>query len=161
MQEWAAAQMTPPDGGPLYAALRQRLNIDWGTDIFETNPVSKVKAPKRITLRRLDSCVLSWNELSETLNTSSRTVKSSTYAVDFRRMKPQSIFVTGGNNVDFPNSDKTAITSSLVVQVDYAYVGRWQLFKPLFAWMPAPSFAEANGLLASLRDIVKSCQPRP
>jgi tetratricopeptide (TPR) repeat protein len=156
-QEWAAAQLTPPEGGPLYAALRKRLNQDWDTDVYETNPVSNVKSRKRVTLRRLDSCVLAWNELSETLNTSSKIIKSFTYTVNLGRINSQTVSLTGGNNIHFPNPDQAAVTSSLVVQVDYAYSGPWRSTNPLFALLPAPKFAEANGLLAPIREIINSC----
>src|SRR5207244_2350004 len=120
-----------------------------------------VRSRTRVKLRRLDSCVLSWNELTETLNTSSKIVKSFTYTVNLGQIKTQAVFLTGGNNVDFPNPDRIAVTSSLVLQVDYAYNGPWQSSRPLFALMPAGTLAEANALLAPIREIVNSCQPHP
>jgi tetratricopeptide (TPR) repeat protein len=157
VQEWAAAQLAPPDGGPLYAAMRSRLNLDWAADSIQTNPVSNVQSRTRVTLRRLDSCVLSWNVLNESLNTASQTVKSFTYTVDLRRMRPQDIYLFGGNIVDLSNTDRESITSSLVVQVNYKYLGSWQSYEPLFTQMSFATFAEATAVVGSIRDIVNSC----
>jgi tetratricopeptide (TPR) repeat protein len=157
-QEWAAEQLQPPDGGTLYATLRDRLMHDWAADFEQTNPVSNVRSRTRLTLHRLDSCILSWNALTEALNTPKPVVKSFTYTVDLRRMRPQDISVTGGSQIDFSNASHDAVTSSLVVQIDYAYNGRWQQTHPLFALLQVPSFPEANALVPLFRNLVNSCQ---
>jgi tetratricopeptide (TPR) repeat protein len=158
VQEWAAAQLTPPDGGALYAALRARLTQDWAGDFNQTNPISNVQSRTRVTLRRLDSCILSWNELTETLNTAQQTTKSSTNTVDLRRIKPQNVSVIGGNKVSLSDPDKAAITNTLVVQVQYKYLGQWRPTKPLFAQLPVADLVEAGALVAPIRTIVSSCQ---
>jgi tetratricopeptide (TPR) repeat protein len=156
-QEWAAEQMRPPDGGPLYATLRNRLMNDWAADFEQTNPISNVRSRTRVTLRRLDSCVLSWNTLTEALNTPTQGMKSFTETVDLRRIRPHDIFVTGGNQINFSNtSSRDAITESLVVQINYLYNPVLRT-RPMFAWMQAPSFPEANALVPLLRDLVNSC----
>jgi tetratricopeptide (TPR) repeat protein len=158
VQQWAAEQMRPPDGGPVYATVRDRLISDWVVDFDDTNPISNVRSRTRLTLRRLDSCMLSWNARTEALNTSSPTVKSFTDTVDLRRIKPQDISLTGGNQVALSNSNRDAIKSSLVVQVDYAYVGKWNQTQPLFALLRAPTYQEADALVPLLRNLANSCQ---
>lgn len=158
VQQWAAQQMQPADGGPTYATLRDRLINDWQQDLNDTNPVSNVRSRTHLTLRRLDSCVLSWNARTETLNTSSPTIKSSTDTVDLRRVKSQDISLTGGNQVALSNSTRDAIKSSLVVQVDYAYVGKWNQTQPLFALLRLPTYQEADAMVPLLRNLANSCQ---
>lgn len=141
------------------APLRDRLINDWIADFDLTNPVSNVRSRTRLTLRRLDSCVLSWNSQTETLNTASPVVKSFTYTVDLRRMKSQGVTVTGGGQLDFSNTTRDAVTSSFVFQVNYRYNGG-QENRPSFALLQAPSFPEANALVPLLRSLVNSCQAR-
>jgi tetratricopeptide (TPR) repeat protein len=158
-EEWAAQQMRPPDGGPFYAMMRDRLLNDWTADFELTNPVSHVRSRTRLTLRRLDSCVLSWNALTETLNTRSPVVKSFTETVNLKLMRLQDIGVAGGGQVNFSNNaTKDAVTESFVVQVDYAYQLQWHRWHPLFAMLQSPSFQEANALVPLLRNLVNSCQ---
>jgi hypothetical protein len=66
--------------------------------------------------------------------------------------------VTGGNQVSLSNSNRDAIKSSLVVQVDYAYVGKWNQTQPLFALLRAPTYQEADALVPLLRNLANSCQ---
>jgi tetratricopeptide (TPR) repeat protein len=158
VHEWAADQLTPPDGGALYAAMRTRVTQDWAADFDQTNPISNVRTRTRVTLRRLDSCVLSWNELTETLNTAQQTMKSSTNTVDLRRLKPQNVSLIGGTMVSLSDPDRVSITSSFVARVQFKYPGRWMSSRPLFAQLPFATPAEASALVGPIRSIVSSCQ---
>jgi hypothetical protein len=155
VQEWAAAQITPPDGGGLYADLRGRLNEDWALDIDETNPVSNVKSRTHFELRRLDSCVLSWNESSNVLNTGMQTLKSFTHTVNLSLIGPDSV-TSFGDKINFKPQNKAALTDTLLVQVQYAYQPL-NVAHPLFAMLPVGSVAEVNRLLAPIRAIVNAC----
>jgi tetratricopeptide (TPR) repeat protein len=154
-QEWAASQITPPDGGSLYADLRGRLNADWAADIVETNPVSNVKSRTHFELRRLDSCVLSWNESSNVLNTGMQTLKSFTRTVNLSLISPESV-TSFGDKINFKPPNKAALTSTLLVQVQYAYQPL-NVVHPLFVMLPVGSVEETNRLLASIRTIVSAC----
>jgi len=155
VQEWAATQITPPDGGALYADLRGRLNEDWALDIDETNPVSNVKSRTHFELRRLDSCVLSWNESSNVLNTGMQTLKSFTHTVNLSLISPDSV-TSFGDKINFKPPNKAALTDTLLVQVQYAYQPL-STMHPLFAMLPVGSVAEVNRLLTPMRAIVSAC----
>ena len=66
--------------------------------------------------------------------------------------------MTDSNQVNPSNTSPDAITSSLVVQIDYACGERWQQTRPLFALPLAPSFPEANALAPLLRNLVDSAR---
>jgi len=159
VQEWAAQQLQAPDGGAAYALLRSRLLNDWAGDFEQTNPVSNVRKRTHLTLRRLDSCVLSWNTLTESLNTSSPGITSVTDTINLQRMRQQDIQEAGGGGVILHNgADHQAVTESFIVQIDYAYQLHWKQWRPLFAILQSPSFQEANALIPLLRDVTTSCQ---
>src|SRR5262249_50736017 len=128
------------------------------TDSELTNPVSNVHTRTHVTLRRLDSCVLSWNTRTESLNTADRAVQSVTDTVDLRRMMPEDIRPVVGKVGFSNNQTHDAVTESIVVQRNYAYQMQWQQWHPLFAQMQAPTLAEANALVPILRNLVNSCR---
>jgi tetratricopeptide (TPR) repeat protein len=155
VQEWAAAQIAPPDGGSLYADLRSRLNADWAADIDETNPVSNVKSRTHFELRRLDTCVLSWNESSNMLNTGAQTLRSFTYTVNLDQITPD-VVTSWGTKINFKPPNKAALTSTLLIQYQYAYQPL-NVSHPLFVMLPVGSVAETNSALASILTIISAC----
>jgi len=152
-QEWAANQMRPPDGGYIYVGLQKMLMNDWAEDSEQT-----VSSRTHLTLRRLDTCVLSWNELTEALNGPVPRVESLTYTVNLQRIKQQDISATG-NQVKFSNTgNQDAVTRLRVVQVNYVFSGRWRQTKPAFAPMKVPTNSEANTLSELFRALAEFCQ---
>jgi hypothetical protein len=73
-------------------------------------------------------------------------------------MKPANISVTGGNQVNLSNSAQDAVTSSLVVQVNYAYNLHWSQTRPLFALLQTSNFSDANLVGVDLREVASACQ---
>jgi hypothetical protein len=119
---------------------------------------------KHFALGRLDSCVLSWNELQETQNVPNRTEYSYTYTVSLGRIGPDQ--VTSGLGITFRNPNTTpAVTMEMLAwqnDVGYRYTGltgQWRRFNWLFASFYVPSNAEAI-ILQRLREIIDTCRPK-
>lgn len=144
VQDWAASQLAPPDGGPAYASLRARLLSNWARNSSQGGD---------ITLVRLDHCTLSWASRSVT----NQYIQTFSATVLLNQMQPQNITNNNGYLI-LKDSQKVAIATMSTVRFPSGTTHPPAKFQSELAGFGGLSSNEqAEAALTELREIVRSC----
>jgi tetratricopeptide (TPR) repeat protein len=162
-EEFAVVALTPPDGGPAYARLRQHLLSDWSVTWAQTHADGYYRT--HWTLGRLDDCVLSWTENREATHSGQWTVEVHGITIHLDQIKAENLKVINisptGWTLAFDDPQKRAITTSLGAQLPSGRMLLPTISKPSSAWLSGLwTSEEANQMLQIMRGVVGGCTAR-